>query len=466
MTTSLHRLTLALLVAFASLALTSGYWIVGQRGELLSRNENPRNLIAEARIRRGAILDRHGTALASTSGEPGDYVRAYSLLEAAPVVGYASLRYGVAGVEAAESAVLRGEAGRSTLEVEWQTGLLGAPQLGRDVRLTLDAGLQRAAAAALGGDVGAVVVLNVTTGEVLAMVSSPAFDPNSLDADWERLIADTHRAPLLNRATLGSYQPGGALQPIIFAGALERGLAAPDAVFVAGAPLPQIEWRGATLGCDVNPDRVLTLAEAFAWACPSPFAELGTQLKVSELTQLLADFGLYDAPELGLPSAASPRTPVPATLAERRLAAAGLGDLRVSPLQMALVAAAFANHGILPPLQLVAAAQDAAGQWTIRSPLDHPRSAIGASSADAVAVLFLSDAGSRATNATRGQAHAVGHASLALTGPAAQPIAWYLGFAPALSGAPRFAIAVLIEGATIQRAAEVGQTILGAASPE
>lgn len=450
MTASLHRLTLALLAAFASLALTTGYWTFVRGNTLTSRNDNPRNFIAETRIRRGRILDRRGAVLAETRGEPGGYLRLYPLPEAVPVVGYASLRYGVAGVEEAENAVLRGEAGRSPLGENWQTGVLGAPQLGRDVQLTLDAEVQRGAAAALGGNAGAVVVLDALTGDVLAMVSAPAFDPNTLDADWETLVAD-RRAPLLNRASLGSYQPGGALQAILFAAALDRGLAAPDQTFGGGGQ--PIAWRGAVLGCPAPKDAELTLAAAFALACPSPFAELGMPMSTADLAQVLADFGLFDAPEFPLPTAASPFTAIPENPAAHRLAAAGLGDLRVSPLQMALVAAAFANHGMIPTLQLIAATQDAGGRWTPQPIRGHPISAIGASSAEAVAALFSSTEGN-------GRLY-VGHASLALTGPQAEQIAWYLGFASA--AAPKFAIAVLVENGTTTRATEIGTAALAAA---
>ncbi|MCS6773828.1 MAG: FtsW/RodA/SpoVE family cell cycle protein [Anaerolineae bacterium] len=202
------------------LGAASAYWSVIQRDLLIARTDNPRRVEAELAVFRGAIYDRSGALLAySTCAgalqpltpcsatpplKPARYERRYPAVAAAPVVGYYSQRYGVGGIEAYADEHLRGT--RSPLDV-----LLHRPQIGLPLTTTLDLARQRFLAQVLEGQLGAAVVLDWRTGAVLALVSAPVFDPNTLDDTWELLRDDT-RAPLLNRATQGLYQPGALLQ--------------------------------------------------------------------------------------------------------------------------------------------------------------------------------------------------------------------------------------------------------------
>ncbi|MBM4424526.1 MAG: hypothetical protein FJ030_14255 [Chloroflexi bacterium] len=198
-----NHLTTFFLLAFAALALAAGYWTLIARDSLIARADNPRALIAFDRIQRGRILDRSGLPLAETLGQPGDYTRRYEP-SAAHVVGYSSFRYGLSGIEAAADSILTGLDGQDEVSLWWHHHLLGEPRIGRDVQLTLDIELQRAAFDALGDRAGAIVILDAISGGVLAMASSPTFDPSRIDSDFETFTADSN-GPLLNRATLGLY---------------------------------------------------------------------------------------------------------------------------------------------------------------------------------------------------------------------------------------------------------------------
>lgn len=214
MRSNIRRLVAILLAGFLLVGLTAGYWQVIRAPELLSRADNPRLVIAEQRVQRGRILDRNGVVLAySRVREDGTTERVYTHPEMVHVTGFYSLRYGVSNIEAAYDDVLRGLSGRSAMQALVDS-LLHRPQIGFDVMLTVDAELQAVADTALGDWRGAIIVLDSRTGDILALVSHPAYDPNRLDEIWETL-RDALDTPLLNRATQGLYPPGEGLGEVV-----------------------------------------------------------------------------------------------------------------------------------------------------------------------------------------------------------------------------------------------------------
>ena len=167
--------------------------------------------------------------------------RLYSEPAAAAVTGYFSpLLYGSSGLEAAWDDELSGRAGGNPFEAALRD-LRGLPRQGFDLHLTLDTGLQRLAQAALGDRPGAVVLLDVETGAVLALVSAPSFDANALvavtaddrapaQAAWSALTSDP-RSPLVQRATSGRYPPGSTFKTVTAAAVIDTGGADPSTVY-------------------------------------------------------------------------------------------------------------------------------------------------------------------------------------------------------------------------------------------
>lgn len=208
----------AVLVVLLSIA--AGYWGVARSPELTARSDNPRLVDAERAIQRGPILARDETVLARSEPTQGSvYARRYPHPEAAPAVGYASWRHGTGGLETYADPMLRGS-------LTAFDRLLHRPQIGAAFTTTLDIELQARLHHALAestaaAGAGAGVILDWHTGEVLALASAPSFDPNRLDEAWEALRADA-RAPLLNRATQGLYQPGPLLRWLYCVEAGER----------------------------------------------------------------------------------------------------------------------------------------------------------------------------------------------------------------------------------------------------
>jgi penicillin-binding protein A len=435
----LRRLALAFTVAFALMAIVAGYWGYADSASLLSRVDNPRRLLAERRAGRGVIYDRNNVPLAQSVGTPGDLTRHYPYPNLAPVLGYVSPFYGTAGVEAVADATLHGDAGSNAARPDWQVAILGLAPVGGDVRLSIDLRLQTAADQALGTHTGAMVLLDAVSGEILALASHPTYDPNTLETDWGTLVNDP-QSPLLNRATLGLYQPGGALEPVVLAAALRAGVAqlntpisTADTVFTA---------NNLTLPCRVPPlTTTVTLAEAFQAGCPGPLAALGEQLGAGVLAQLFTDFQLYNPPAIGLPTTAATRESV---AAEAQSAAIGQSHLTITPLRLALVTAAIAREGQMPAPQLILAEQDAAGAWQSLPPAGHPVAAIAPEYADQVKALMPA-----------------GRPAVALTNAQGRQLAWFSGFAPFADA--RYTVAVLLEDGGPDDAARLGQALLAAA---
>src|SRR6185436_18780915 len=145
MKSPLNQISRGFLIAFALVAGALGYWTVVARAEVLARQDNPRNVLAEQQIQRGGILARDDQVLAYTQfNGDGIAVRIYPHIEAASVVGYSSLRYGVSGIEAESDDILRGTAFLDPTQTLINQ-ILHRPLVGGDVRLTLDLTVQEAA---------------------------------------------------------------------------------------------------------------------------------------------------------------------------------------------------------------------------------------------------------------------------------------------------------------------------------
>lgn len=452
----LRRMTLVVLIAFAVVAVSAAYWGVLRAEDLRARDDNARNVIAKQHIARGAIFDRAGEPLAlSEQGATGVYVRRYPHPAAASVVGYYSLTYGTAGIEAAYDAALRGDQGRDDVDILLDELLHRSPG-GSDVRATLDLGVQGAVVAALEGRAGAAVVLDATTGGVLALASLPGFDPNTLGAQWDALAADRVTSPLLSRATAGLYQPGGAFQTVVLAALLgaQTDLSDGGESVLSRAVedgLASVAVGDLMLGCVGNPPgEVLTLGNAYAYGCPAPFAvAFDAGLTADFLWERLRVLGLLEAPALAGFETAAARIAQPDSGASEawRALLVGQGALTVTPLQMAQMTAAIANGGSAAPLRLVdAVRKPGASDWQPVAPAGHP---VAMLRAEVVRALERAMGYAAETNAATREAQGdgymlYGHSALAYAGPDETPYAWFVGFARSEGSSAQTTVAVVI----------------------
>lgn len=430
------------------------------RGPALAANPyNRRFYELEKNTLRGSIYDSRGVVLAQTDFSTGTGRRVYPRgAETAGVIGYISDQYGRTGIESLYDRNLLGLEGADQLR-NLLNRTLDRRQAGGDITLTLDAGLQGKAVDLLNGRRGAAVVMDVRSGALLVLATSPSFDPNRLDAAWENLTRDKS-SPLLNRATDGAYPPGSTFKLVTAAGAL------------AARP----ETAGQKFNCpgylvadgfkltDQAAHGEVDIRKAIAVSCNTTFGRLGLEIGPQGFTNAVRSFGLDQAPPLEMTARAGSFAPLDRlTDAEIASSAIGQGEILVSPLQMAMVATAIANKGVIMKPYLVEEIRDSAG-FTLKKGAPAPwRTAASPEAAKLIGQGMIDSV----LYGTATGAQVPGLAVAGKTGSAENPggitHAWFVGYAPA--DAPRYVVAVIVENAGHGGAvaAPVGAKLLNAA---
>jgi peptidoglycan glycosyltransferase len=458
----INRLLISILGAFTLIALAASYWAVVGPDTILLRDDNPRRVVAEAAIRRGDIVDRGGELLATSVVEANNrIVRRYPHPEASSLLGYSSLRYGVSGAEAAYNATLRGDDLPIETVSKILSDILHRPQVGSSIQITLDHRVQQAIMENMGDQVGAAVILSATDGAVLGLLSLPTYDPNSLDSDWDALVAAPQK-PFFNRALQGQYQPGGTLQTLLMAAALVSSQSLTD--LTSNATMP-VQADNVAISCALRlPTMELSLRDAYAFACPLPFENLAIQLGVQPIVNTFELVRIYDPPVLQGFVAPAPQ-PLPTPLQPETLVknALGQGDITVTPLQMAVLAAAIINDGNAPqPYVLLATHAPNDTSWTQASAAHSTQPYMTERTARQLQDLMRNTVANGASlNAARPGIDIGGHSALAYSGTETQ--AWFIGFA-SLPGRRGIATAVVLENSDDPGlAADIGGAILSAA---
>ncbi len=309
---------------------------------------NPYNARQEAfaeRVIRGSILAEDGTVLAETQvAEDGTEMRVYPYGNVfAHVVGYSTR--GRTGIEnLANFTLLTSDV--STID-QIRNDIHEQKDQGNSVVTTLNVDLQQTAYSALGKNRGAVVVLEVETGKVLAMVSKPDFDPGSINEDWDRLTAeDDTDSALYNRAAQGLYPPGSTFKIITLLEYMRENPDYADFSFRCRGSLTEGNYTINCYGGTAHGQENLT--EAFAKSCNSAFASIGLSLDETEFAST-CDSLLFnsDLPFDLTYSKSSFTLADGATPAERMMTAIGQGETVVSPLHMAMIVSSIANGGVL-----------------------------------------------------------------------------------------------------------------------
>lgn len=429
----------SLLGGLALVVVLNGWWSIWRNTDLVNRNDNPRWNINDLYVKRGSLLDRDGSLINSSQGASGTFSRVYNYPSLGPVVGYTNSTYGRSGLEDSLDPYLRGLQANPASLVTWYNLLYGQPPPGLDVRLSLSLTTQKKADDLLGDNSGAIVVINAQSGEILAMASHPAFDPNHLSDLWSKLIVDP-KTPLLNRATQGLYSPGSILGPFFLAEAYKLNQ-------LPAIPT-QLErpFNNALIGCSI-PATSSTPGwpEIAGNGCPQAILALASQMDESQVSSLYLKLGFYDSPVLPLPQARINNKTNAVNLENFILGQEGLS---VTPLQMALAAATLSNQGERPAPRLATAVDTSQQGWIILTSANKPVQALPISQADSAAS-ELSDGNSPFWRAV----------GTAQNGPG-KVVTWAIGGTlPGWKGAP-IAIAVLLEQNDPALARQITATLL------
>ena len=343
--TELSIVTWIFVLLFVLLIGRVVYILVFQADDLKSNINNTKADTNSENVIRGDIITSGGTLLATTLvDESGNQTRSYPFDNLfAHVIGYAS--NGKSGLEATENYDLL--TSHSSLLQQIQAGERGDKIQGDRVVVSLDPKLQQAAYYALGSYRGAVVVMEPDSGRILAMVSKPDFNPNTIGSEWESLSSDTNTSPLLNRAAQGLYPPGSTFKMVTALAYLRE----------HPSDYQQFQWNcqgmlsegDVTITCYNNEVHGQeSLASAFANSCNTAFAKIGLDMDNRTLRSTAEDFLFNRALPAGLPSSQSVfKLNKDSSSGEQMTTAIGQGDTLVTPLHMALITSAIANGGVM-----------------------------------------------------------------------------------------------------------------------
>jgi peptidoglycan glycosyltransferase len=499
--TNVRRLGLYLMLSFAVVSGSIAWWQVVEAPALATRGDNPEVLAARRSLPRGTIFDASGQVLASSEVVDGLSRRTYTDPAFTHVIGYSSLRFGSTGLERAYEDVLVGQTDPNPIR-DLVSDVLARQPEPRDLTLTIDKRLQDFAAAELGGDPGAVVALDPTTGAILAMVSTPTFNatPISGDPDVAQEPMDALRndpaQPLLPRARQGLYVPGSIMKVFTAAAALDAGVITPQTTFeeqprqeTEGFVVDGFTIREHDLG-GIQPG-LWPLSQALQVSSNIFSAHVGLQLGAEQFLTYAQRFGFCEPIEIGPEGRALNVSPsfVTAPLegdcgpftGDVELASASFGQAstQVTPVQMALMAAAIAGDGVMPRPYVV---QDVRAHTDAGTPSESILDTFGSAGGTRV----VSTAAARATrtamlDAVNGELgrlfagqgditlygisnqRSAGKTGTAQLGGEQAPHSWFIGFAPAQEDAtPQIAVAVLVEsgGSGSGRAAPIGGRVM------
>ena len=476
----IRRLGVALMVLFVIAFAQVNYLQVFAADRIADDPANAqRQLIAEYKVDRGSILAADGTTvLASSRKSPGDlrFQRRYPHGELyAHETGFYSFVFGRTELEQAFNDFLAGDA-PELLQQTLTDLILGRPKQGATIVTTLVPEIQEAAAAAAAAEAGdvAIAAIDPATGDVLALVSEPTYDPNLLASQDPKVVRDSWDAlnedpdkPLLSRASDELFPPGSTFKLVTASAALENGFG-PDSLWPNPNEL-DLPLTDATIenfgGSTCSGGSQITLADALRQSCNVVFGEVGLELGADALAEQAREYGFTAEPGEDLVPFDIPWTsgvfPAPETFAEREpavaISAIGQQDVAANPLQMALVAAAIGNGGVEMQPRLVTEARDPTGQVIAEFAPQEFSQPLTAANAAALTQMMVGVVESGTGTAAQIPGVTVaGKTGTAQHGEGANPHAWFVSFAPA--EAPEVAVAVIVlDGGSLSSEATGGQ---------
>ena len=453
----IRRVAFIAMIMFALLLANGTYMMIFRQSSLTAQPQNRRVRDAEFAQNRGAILAAGKTEIAKTvpAKDRFKYQRVYPDGELyAPITGFYSYDRASSGLERTYNAQLAGTDDALFVRRLVDMATNRTPE-GASVQTTIVPKIQKAAADALGNQKGAVVALNPKTGAVLAMVTSPTFDPNDIATHdieaagkaYDRL-ASSSQQPLTNRAAREIYPPGSTFKVVTAAAALADGktpnsmVESPDRLRLPGTRV----FLSNSTNCGGTK---ITITQALKVSCNTAFANLGMDVGASKLREQAQLFG-FDRRHLADLGGVASQFPDKLNEAQLALSSIGQYDVAASPLQMAMVSAAIANDGVLMDPYVVSQVRS----QDLRPIETHEPKALStamtsenAKELQQMMGVVVSEGTGR--NAQIPGVEVGGKTGTAQSDPKRKPFAWFTSFAP-LDDAT-VAVAVIVEDADIPR---------------
>lgn len=419
-----------------TLALYLVYFQLFKRADIENDSHNRRLWVNEDNIKRGSIYDRNGNVLAySEEDSDGSQYRVYNYgKSASSVTGYSSTTYGKTGIEKSYNKELLALSGENLSNFR---KMVVKNDTGYDVHLSLDQNIQEIVYEHIKDIKGSCVVMNPKTGEVLALVSNPSYDPNSVDEDWDFLIQNTD-GPLVNRATSGVYRPGSTFKIVTATGVLNYDI---DTSYNdTGVETIQ--------GYDIRniADQIfgmVNLRSAFVNSINTYFASKTNDLGEDKYKELAEKFMInkdYDF-DLEKNKAIIPFDDL--NQVDLAMTGFGYGMTQISPLHMAMITSAIANEGKMMQPRLVTKVIDKDGKI-----IEEKKDKVLSEVTSVENANYIRDMMVSVVNEGTGTSTYLDSVQIAgKTGTADKENnlldVWFVGFAPAYD--PDFAIALVVE---------------------
>lgn len=423
-------------ILFMFLTLYLVYFQLFKAKAIADDSHNRRLWLNEDLVKRGSIYDRNGNVLAySQKDESGKQVRIYNYPESsAPVTGYSSTTYGKTGIEKSYNKELLAISGENFSQFR---KMVVKNDTGNDLHLSIDQNIQNIVFNYLKGYKGSCVVMNPSTGQVLAMVSTPSFNPNTLDNDWNNLIQTTD-GRLVNRATQGLYRPGSAFKIVTAASILDNKI---DTGYTdEGSEIVQ-GYEIKNYGDQVFGS--LDLRSAFINSANTYFANKAINLGKDELAKTSESFAFNKDYKFDLDKNKSVIPFKDLNKADLAMTGFGYGKTQVTPLHMTMVTSAIANNGLMMKPRIVDKITNKEGDTVFEAEEEILSKATSEKTANTIRDLMV-----EVVNSGTGRAAYLDWVQLAgKTGTADKADgnidAWFVGFAPAYE--PKIAFAIVIE---------------------
>src|SRR5437867_365894 len=463
MNKQVSHIGIAALVLLSALIVGTTQWPTWANAGLAHRQDNDIRLVAQFTIKRGKIYASDGRTLLATNvtknvGGQTLYFRRYpSGPLFSDVVGYSTQTRNRTGLEESYNDYLTGS--NANLDTVFRSAfdrLRGATITGNNLVLTIRPGAQALARRLLRGKCGAVVALEPRTGRVLVMATNPTYNPNLIEKNFKQATASNAPcgAPLLNRATAGKYAPGSTFKMVTAAAALDTGRFTPSSPFYDPGYCIEYGKQVRNAGNPEAPETFgnVTLATGFEHSINSVFCNIGKAIGAGTILDYAKRFGFYSLPPLETPESERVASGLydhgrlfdpkhPDTQVDPGRLAFGQERLAVTPLQMAMVAAAIGNHGAEMRPQIVERIVAPGGKTITHLQPDQLGRPIQRQTADELTrMMELVVTGGTGTAAAIPGIRVAGKTGTAEVGRGNIHTTWFAAFAPA--DVPRVAVAV------------------------